>query len=74
MLVILASFLVVKYKSSVLTKSNCIVFSALRSYIFATSLSRILMFFLRLIDTTVSEISSIYESIFTEIRGKRSLI
>ena len=73
-LAVLASFPVVKYMSSVLAKSNYIVFSALCLYIFATSLSRILIFFLRLVDTIVSKMLSMYKRILVEIRRKRSLI
>ena len=60
--------------SSVSARSNCIAFLAPSSYILAASLSRILMFFLRLVDATVSEMSSMYERTLAVSLGKSSLM
>jgi hypothetical protein len=61
----LASFDVVKWISSVLARSNCIVFSEASLYIILISRYSILVFFRRLIDFVVIEISSIYEMYLT---------
>ena len=62
--------------SSVLTRSNLIVLLIASSRSFATSFSRIQIFFLRVIEEVVRAISSIYKSTHTnEVRpGNRSLI
>jgi hypothetical protein len=61
----LASFDVVKWISSVLARSNCIVFSEASLYIILTSCCSILVFFCRLIDFVVIEMSSIYKMYLT---------
>jgi hypothetical protein len=61
----LASFDVVKWISSVLARSNCIAFSEASLYTILTSRYSILVFFRRLIDFVVIEISFIYEMYLT---------
>jgi hypothetical protein len=61
----LASFDVVKWISSVLVRSNCIMFSEASLYIISTSRYNILVFFRRLVDFVVIEISFIYEMYLT---------
>ena len=48
--------------SSILVRSNLIALSIASSYSFATSLSRIRIFFLRVVEEVVRAISSIYKS------------
>jgi hypothetical protein len=57
----LVSFDIMKWISSVLARSNCIVFSEASLYIISTSRYSILVFFRRLIDFVIIEILSIYE-------------
>jgi hypothetical protein len=61
----LVSFDIMKWISSVLVRSNCIMFSEASLYIISTSCYSILVFFHRLIDFVVIEISSIYEMYLT---------
>jgi hypothetical protein len=61
----LAFFDVVKWISSVLVRSNCIMFSEASLYIISTSRYNILVFFRRLVDFVVIEISFIYEMYLT---------
>jgi hypothetical protein len=61
----LASFDVVKWISSVLARSNYIMFSEASLYIILTSCYSILVFFRRLVDFVVIEILSIYEIYLT---------
>jgi hypothetical protein len=61
----LVSFDVIKWISSVLARSNYIAFSEASLYIILTSCYSILVFFRRLIDFVVIEISSIYEIYLT---------
>jgi hypothetical protein len=61
----LAFFDIMKWISSVLARSNCIVFSEASLYIISTSRYSILVFFRRLIDFVVIEISFIYEIYLT---------
>jgi hypothetical protein len=63
----LVSFDVVKWISSVLARSNCIVFSEASLYIILTSRYSILVFFRRLIDFVIIEILSIYEMYLTRL-------
>jgi hypothetical protein len=63
----LASFDIVKWISSVLARSNCIVFSEASLYTISTSRYNILVFFRRLIDFVVIEISFIYEIYLTRL-------
>ena len=65
-----------KYISLVLARSNSIVFSEASSYSLAASLSRIQMFFLRVVEEVVRTISSMYKSTRTnEARpGNKPLI
>jgi hypothetical protein len=57
----LASFDIVKWISSILARSNCIVFSEASLYTILTSRCSILVFFRRLVDFVVIEILFIYE-------------
>jgi hypothetical protein len=57
----LVSFDIMKWISSVLARSNCIMFSEASLYIILTSRYSILVFFHRLIDFVVIEILFIYE-------------
>jgi hypothetical protein len=61
----LASFDIMKWISSVLARSNCIMFSEASLYTISTSRCSILVFFHRLVDFVVIEISSIYEMYLT---------
>jgi hypothetical protein len=61
----LVSFDVMKWISSVLARSNCIVFSEASLYIILTSCCSILVFFHRLIDFVIIEILFIYEMYLT---------
>jgi hypothetical protein len=63
----LASFDIVKWISSVLARSNCIVFSEASLYIILTSRYSILVFFYKLVDFVVIEISFIYEMYLTRL-------
>jgi hypothetical protein len=63
----LASFDIIKWISSILARSNCIVFSEASLYIILTSCCNILVFFRRLIDFVIIEISSIYEMYLTRL-------
>jgi hypothetical protein len=63
----LASFDIMKWISSVLARSNCIVFSEVSLYTILTSRYSILVFFCRLINFVVIEISSIYEIYLTRL-------
>jgi hypothetical protein len=62
----LASFDVIKWISSVLARSNCIMFSEASLYTILISRYNILVFFRRLIDFVVIEISFIYEIYLTK--------
>jgi hypothetical protein len=69
----LASFDVVKWISSVLAKSNYIMFSEASLYSISTSRYSILVFFRRLVDFVVIEISSrqgVYISHIVKIHNK----
>jgi hypothetical protein len=61
----LASFDIMKWISSVLARSNYIIFSEASLYIISISRYSILVFFRRLIDFVVIEISSIYKMYLT---------
>jgi hypothetical protein len=61
----LVSFDVVKWISSILARSNCIAFSEASLYIILTSCCSILVFFYRLVDFVIIEISFIYEMYLT---------
>jgi hypothetical protein len=61
----LASFDIIKWISSILARSNYIMFSEASLYIILTSRYSILVFFHRLIDFVVIEISFIYEIYLT---------
>jgi hypothetical protein len=61
----LVSFDVMKWISSVLARSNCIVFSEASLYIISISCYSILVFFHKLVDFVVIEISFIYEIYLT---------
>jgi hypothetical protein len=61
----LASFDIMKWISSVLARSNCIVFSETSLYIISTSRYSILVFFHKLIDFVIIEILFIYEMYLT---------
>jgi hypothetical protein len=61
----LVSFDVMKWISSVLARSNCIVFSEASLYTILTSRYNILVFFYKLVDFVVIEISFIYEIYLT---------
>jgi hypothetical protein len=61
----LVSFDVIKWISSILVKSNYIVFSEASLYIILISRYNILVFFHKLIDFVVIEISFIYEMYLT---------
>jgi hypothetical protein len=61
----LASFDIIKWISSILARSNYITFSEASLYIILTSRYSILVFFHRLIDFVVIEISFIYEIYLT---------
>jgi hypothetical protein len=61
----LASFDVVKWISSVLARSNCIIFSEASLYTILISCYSILVFFHRLIDFVIIEILFIYEIYLT---------
>jgi hypothetical protein len=61
----LASFDVVKWISSILARSNCIMFSEASLYTILISRYSILVFFRKLVDFVVIEISSIYEMYLT---------
>jgi hypothetical protein len=56
-----------KWISSVLAKSNYIMFSEASLYTISTSRYNILVFFRRLVDFVVIEISSIYEMYLTRL-------
>jgi hypothetical protein len=61
----LVSFDVMKWISSVLARSNCIVFSEASLYIISISCYSILVFFRKFINFVVIEISFIYEMYLT---------
>jgi hypothetical protein len=61
----LVSFDIMKWISSVLARSNCIMFSEASLYIILTSRYSILVFFRRLIDFVIIEILFIYEIYLT---------
>jgi hypothetical protein len=61
----LASFDIMKWISSVLARSNYIMFSEVSLYIILISCYSILVFFCRFVDFVVIEISSIYEMYLT---------
>jgi hypothetical protein len=61
----LVSFDVVKWISSILARSNYIMFSEASLYIILTSCYSILVFFRRLIDFVIIEILFIYEIYLT---------
>jgi hypothetical protein len=61
----LVSFDVMKWISSVLARSNCIVFSEASLYIISISRYSILVFFCRFVDFVIIEISFIYEMYLT---------
>jgi hypothetical protein len=63
----LVSFDVMKWISYVLARSNCIVFSEASLYIILISCYNILVFFRRLVDFVVIEISFIYEMYLTRL-------
>jgi hypothetical protein len=63
----LASFDVMKWISSVLVRSNCIMFSEASLYTILTSCYNILVFFRRLIDFVIIEILFIYEMYLTRL-------
>jgi hypothetical protein len=63
----LASFDVMKWISSVLARSNYIMFSEASLYIILTSRYNILVFFCRLVDFVVIEILFIYEMYLTRL-------
>jgi hypothetical protein len=63
----LVSFDIVKWISSILARSNYIVFSEASLYIISISCYNILVFFRRLIDFVVIEISFIYEIYLTRL-------
>jgi hypothetical protein len=69
----LVSFDVVKWISSVLARSNCIVFSEASLYIISISCYSILVFFHKLVDFVVIEISFIYEIYLTKRISKTGL-
>jgi hypothetical protein len=57
----LASFDIMKWISSVLARSNCIMFSEASLYTILTSRCSILVFFYRLVDFVIIEMLFIYE-------------
>jgi hypothetical protein len=61
----LAFFDIMKWISFVLARSNCIMFSEASLYIILTSRYSILVFFRKLIDFVIIEISFIYEIYLT---------
>jgi hypothetical protein len=61
----LASFDIMKWISSVLARSNCIVFSEASLYTILISRCSILVFFHKLIDFVIIEMSSIYKMYLT---------
>jgi hypothetical protein len=61
----LASFDVIKWISSILARSNCIMFLEASLYTISTSCYSILVFFRRLVDFVVIEMLSIYEMYLT---------
>jgi hypothetical protein len=63
----LVSFDVMKWISSVLARSNYIVFSEASLYTILTSRYSILVFFRRLVDFVIIEISFIYEIYLTRL-------
>jgi hypothetical protein len=63
----LVSFDIMKWISSVLARSNCIVFSEASLYNISTSCYSILVFFHRLVDFVVIEISFIYKKYLTRL-------
>jgi ABC-type Na+ transport system ATPase subunit NatA len=63
----LAFFDIMKWISSVLVRSNCIVFSEASLYTILTSRCNILVFFHRLVDFVIIEMSSIYEMYLTRL-------
>jgi hypothetical protein len=63
----LVSFDVVKWISSILARSNYIVFSEASLYTISISRCNILVFFRRLINFVVIKISSIYEMYLTRL-------
>jgi hypothetical protein len=63
----LASFDIMKWISSILARSNYIMFSEVSLYIISTSRYNILVFFRRLIDFVVIEILFIYEIYLTRL-------
>jgi hypothetical protein len=62
----LAFFDIMKWISSILARSNCIMFSEASLYIILTSRCSILVFFRRLIDFVIIEILFIYEIYLTK--------
>jgi hypothetical protein len=63
----LVSFDIIKWISSVLARSNCIVFSEASLYSISTSRYNILMFFRKLVDFVIIEILFIYEMYLTRL-------
>jgi hypothetical protein len=63
----LASFDIMKWISSVLARSNYIVFSEASLYIILISRYSILVFFRKLVDFVIIEILSIYEIYLTRL-------
>jgi hypothetical protein len=63
----LAFFDVVKWISSILARSNCIMFSEASLYIILISRYSILVFFRKLVDFVVIEILFIYEIYLTRL-------
>jgi hypothetical protein len=63
----LASFDIVKWISSVLARSNYIMFSEASLYIILISRCSILVFFRKLVDFVIIEILSIYEMYLTRL-------
>jgi hypothetical protein len=61
----LVFFDIIKWISSILARSNCIVFSEASLYIILTSCCSILMFFYRFIDFVIIEILFIYKMYLT---------
>jgi hypothetical protein len=63
----LASFDIMKWISSILARSNCIMFSEASLYIISTSRYSILVFFRKLIDFVIIEMLFIYEIYLTRL-------
>jgi hypothetical protein len=63
----LASFNIIKWISSILVRSNYIIFSEASLYIISISRYNILVFFRRLIDFVIIEILFIYEMYLTRL-------